>query len=84
MIFVDVDDFLSLIDVCERNRPVGSNRFVVVDRTLVVTVVQSSWADKRIDFALVQAVYDRFNNDANVVALRFLKESNATGHVIRK
>ena len=74
MVFVDVDHILSLIHMSERDRPVRSNRLVIVDCALVVTVVQSSWPDKRIDFAFVQPIDDGLNNNSNVVALRFLKK----------
>ena len=47
-------------------------------------MVQSSWSDERIDFALVQTVDNLFYDDTNVVSLSFLKERKATGDVVRK
>ena len=84
MVFVDVDDFHRLIRMAERNRPVGSNGFVVVDRAFVVTVMQATWANQRINFAFIQPIDHRFHDDSDVVELCFLEERKATGGRVRQ
>ena len=70
MVFVDVDNFLSLIGVCERDWPVAANHLIEVYSALVVTVVKSGWSNQWIDFAVVQSVYHQLFHNANVIALR--------------
>lgn len=82
VVFVDVDNFHRLIDMCEGHWPVGSDCLVVVDRALVVAVMQAAGANQRVDFAVVETIDERFHNDANVVHLRFLEEGNATRRII--
>ena len=61
VIVVDVDDFLSLVDVCERDRPARADLLVEVHRALVVAVVQASRSDVWVELALVDAVHDWLN-----------------------
>ncbi len=79
VVFIDVDNFHRLVDVCEWNGPVSSNRLVVIDRALVVTVMQSAGTDERIDFAFVETIHERFHDNLDIVHGRFLEESKSSG-----
>lgn len=71
---VDVDHFSRLVRVSERNRPVRPNRLVEVQRALVVAVMQSRWADERVEPTIVDAVNDRLDDHADVVDGGFAEE----------
>ena len=83
MVFVDIDNFDRLIRMAERDRPIGSNRFVVVDRAFVVTVMQATWAHQRINFTVVQPIDHGFHDDSDVVVLCFLEKREAASGRVR-
>jgi len=84
MVFVDIDDFLDLINMCERDRPIGSDHLLIVDRALVVAVMQTAWSDQWVNFALIEPVNQRLNNDLDVVHLSFLEEGKASCRTVRQ
>ena len=79
VVVVDVDDFdLFLIRKGVRIRPALSLDLAVVDRALVVCMVQLSGADERVEARWIDIVGDQRLHDANVVTLRFVEEWNST------
>ncbi len=81
---VDVDDLDRFIQMTERNRPVRSFDEVVVDRTLVVAVVQSSRPSERVEPAIVHPIDDRFGDDFYVISSCFSEERPAARCIVRQ
>ena len=78
MVFVDIDDFLSVfLFNGVRNRPANANLLFVVDRTLVVDVVDLDGADHGEESRRIDVVGDQFFLNANVVAIARFKERHA-------
>jgi hypothetical protein len=83
MVFVDIDNFLSLVSMSERDGPVAAHYLIEVYRALIVTVVKSRWSNQWVDFAVIKSVYNQLFDNANVIALRLLEECNSAGRTVR-
>src|SRR5580765_2914399 len=77
VIVVDVDHFLGLVLGSEWNGPVRPRDLVIIDRAFVVAAMMPGRADHRVEAAFSQAVDDRFDDDAHVVAGDFGDEGHS-------
>ena len=79
VVVVNVDDFYRIfVDRCMRRWPADDLLFGVVDRALVVCVVQLGWTNQRIHTWWIDVVSDRLLDHLHVVALNLVKERKAT------
>ena len=75
---VNVDDFYSIfVDQCMWRWPANDLLFCVVDRALVVSVVQLGWTNQRIHTWWIDVVSDRLLDHLRIIALSLVEERKA-------
>src|SRR5690606_18905024 len=63
-----------------RNRITDDRLFAAVDRTLIVSVVQLSRSDQRVEPRRIDVIRDLFLDDPHVIALLLIQERHTALH----